>query len=47
MELSNPLELAKLGDANAIATLMNRHLQPKGITAQVALKDSCLPKNWV
>jgi hypothetical protein len=36
------LELAKQGNANAIATLMNRQLQPKGITAKAALKDGCL-----
>lgn len=38
----NILELAKQGDAQAIASLMNRQLQPKGITAKVALKDACL-----
>jgi hypothetical protein len=31
------LELAKRGDAKAIAVLINRSLQPKGITAQVSL----------
>ncbi|WP_292731597.1 DUF4429 domain-containing protein [Nostoc sp. JL31] len=36
------LELAKQGDAQAIASLMNRQLQPKGITVKVALKDACL-----
>lgn len=36
------LELARQGDANAIATLMNRQLQSKDITAKVVLKDSCL-----
>jgi len=36
------LDLAKQGDAQAIASLMNRHLQPKGITATVAFKDACL-----
>ena len=36
------LELAKQGNAKAIATLMNRQLQPKGITAKAALKDGCL-----
>ncbi|HEY9809455.1 MAG TPA: hypothetical protein V6D13_08935 [Halomicronema sp.] len=30
---TNPLELAKQGDPNAIAALLNRTLQPKGITA--------------
>jgi hypothetical protein len=38
----NLLELAKQGDARAIAALMNRQLQPKGITAKVSLKDGCL-----
>jgi hypothetical protein len=38
----NLLELAKQGNAQAIATLINRQLQPKGITAKAALKDGCL-----
>lgn len=38
----NTVELAKQGDTEAIASLMNRHLQPKGITATVTLKDACL-----
>jgi hypothetical protein len=38
----NILELAKQGDAKAIALLLNRQLQPKGITATAALKDGCL-----
>jgi hypothetical protein len=44
MTASKPtiLELAKQGDARAIAALMNRYLQPKGITATAALDDSCL-----
>ena len=42
MTQTNILELAKQGDIKAIAALMNRQLQPKGITAKVALKDSCL-----
>lgn len=36
------MELAKQGDAEAIASLMNRQLQPRCITAKVALKDACL-----
>jgi hypothetical protein len=36
------LELAKQGNAKAIATLMNHLLQPKGITAKAIVKDSCL-----
>ncbi|MDX2213370.1 MAG: hypothetical protein SFY66_08785 [Oculatellaceae cyanobacterium bins.114] len=38
----NLLELAKQGDATAIAALMNRHLQPKGVTATATLEDGCL-----
>src|SRR3712207_823046 len=36
------LELAKQGNAQAIAALINRQLQPKGVTAKAALKDGCL-----
>lgn len=32
MSQPNLLELAKQGDTKAIATLINRQLQPKGIT---------------
>ncbi|MBD0390444.1 MAG: hypothetical protein ICV54_29095 [Nostoc sp. C3-bin3] len=35
-------ELAKQGNPKAIATLMNRLLQPNGITAKAALKSGCL-----
>jgi uncharacterized protein (DUF697 family) len=42
MSQTNLLALAKQGDANAIAALMNRSLQPKGITAKVSRKDSFL-----
>ncbi|MFM6347785.1 MAG: hypothetical protein ACKPFK_21965, partial [Dolichospermum sp.] len=42
MTQDNLLALAKQGDVQAIASLMNRSLQPKGITAKVALKDACL-----
>jgi len=38
----NLLKSDKQGNANAIATLMNCQLQPQGITAKAALKDSCL-----
>lgn len=42
-EASPTLEdLAKQGDRNAIATLLNRKLQPNGVTAKVSLKDDCL-----
>ncbi|MGJ3248802.1 MAG: hypothetical protein ACFE0I_22355 [Elainellaceae cyanobacterium] len=33
------LDLARQGNARAIATLMNRHLQPKGITVKARLKN--------
>lgn len=36
------LEQAKHGDAKAIAALLNRHLQAKGIAAKAKLKGSCL-----
>ncbi|WP_375503344.1 hypothetical protein [uncultured Nostoc sp.] len=42
MTQPNILELAKQGDVQAIASLMNRHLHPKGINAQVAFQDTCL-----
>ena len=38
----NLQELAKQGDARAIAALINRSLQSKGITAKVNLQSSCL-----
>jgi len=36
----NPVELAKQGDVRAIAFLINRSLQPKGITARIILSVS-------
>ncbi|MEG4856087.1 hypothetical protein QUB75_01075 [Microcoleus sp. K1-B6] len=42
MTQQNILELAKQGDAKAIALLLNRQLQAKGITAAASLKDGCL-----
>jgi hypothetical protein len=42
MSQTNLLELAKQGDANAIASLMNRSLQPKGITAKLSLRNNLL-----
>ncbi|MEE3717167.1 hypothetical protein V2H45_10455 [Tumidithrix elongata RA019] len=36
------LELAKQGDAAAIAALINRSLQPKGIVAQASMERDCL-----
>lgn len=36
------LAQAKQGDVKAIASLLNRTLQPKGITAKASIKNSCL-----
>jgi pilus assembly protein FimV len=38
----NVLQLARQGDTDAIAALMNRHLQAKGITAHVTQHDQAL-----
>lgn len=42
MTQTNLLELAKQGDPQAIAILMNRSLQPRGMTADVELQGNCL-----
>lgn len=42
MSKPTPQELAKQGNARAIAANMNRWLQPKGITATAKREDSCL-----
>lgn len=42
MTSSSSLEQSRQGSTTAIAALINRHLQPKGITAKVALKNQCL-----
>lgn len=42
MTQANLVELAKQGNPKAIAALINRQLQPKGITAKVSLKQDCL-----
>ncbi|MEH2005705.1 hypothetical protein [Nostoc sp.] len=42
MTQPNLLELAKQGDAQAIASVINYLLKPKSITAKVILKDGCL-----
>lgn len=42
MTQSNPLEQAKKGDPQAIATLMNRSLQPKGMTATATRQGGVL-----
>jgi hypothetical protein len=35
-------ELAKQGDSNAIASLLNRAFEPKGVTAKAAIKNDSL-----
>jgi hypothetical protein len=42
MTQPNYLKLAKQGDTQAIGVLINRSLQPKGINAKIAFKNSCL-----
>ncbi|GAB4379886.1 MAG: hypothetical protein Kow00121_34960 [Elainellaceae cyanobacterium] len=42
MMQSDLLKLAQQGDAGAIALLLNRNLQPRGVTAKVALKENYL-----
>ncbi|EKQ68699.1 hypothetical protein OsccyDRAFT_3245 [Leptolyngbyaceae cyanobacterium JSC-12] len=42
MTQSNLLELAKGGNPQAIATLMNLVLEPKGVTAKATLRENCL-----
>ena len=42
MTQPNLNELAKQGNPNAIATLLNRSLQPQGISVKASLKDGCL-----
>lgn len=42
MSESNLLMLAKQGNAKAIAAMLNKSLQPKGVTAKVGVKDDCL-----
>lgn len=42
MVQSDLLKLARRGDPGAIGLLLNRKLQPRGITAKIALKDNCL-----
>jgi tetratricopeptide (TPR) repeat protein len=41
-EQPNLQQLAKQGNPKAIAALLNRSLQPKGITAKAAVKNGCL-----
>lgn len=42
MTQSDVLELAKQGNPQAIASLMNLVLQPKGVTVKASLQDRCL-----
>jgi len=42
MTESNLFELAKNGNPQAIASLMNQVLEPKGVVAKAQLEDSCL-----
>jgi hypothetical protein len=42
MTQGNLLPLAKQGDVKSISSLINHSLNPKGITAKVALKEGCL-----
>ncbi|UBF26025.1 type IV pilin-like G/H family protein [Kovacikia minuta CCNUW1] len=42
MTQPNLLEFAKQGDPEAIATLMNLALQPKGVTAEAEIRNNCL-----
>lgn len=42
MTQQNIPELAKQGNPSAIAALLNRSLQPQGITAKAILKEDCL-----
>ncbi|UBF24583.1 hypothetical protein K9N68_23270 [Kovacikia minuta CCNUW1] len=38
----NLLQLAREGDTNAISSLLNRSLKPKGISTKAALNNGCL-----
>lgn len=42
MVRSDLVKLAEQGDLGAIAQVLNRHLQPRGITAKILLRDQCL-----
>ncbi|PSB26533.1 type IV pilin-like G/H family protein [Stenomitos frigidus] len=42
MTQPNLLELAKQGEPEAIATLINLTLEPKGVVAKAAIEDDCL-----
>ncbi|MBE8971100.1 hypothetical protein IQ277_34350 [Nostocales cyanobacterium LEGE 12452] len=42
MTAINLLDQAKQGDTQAIVSLMNKALEPKGITVQISIKDDSL-----
>ncbi|OUL34914.1 hypothetical protein [Nostoc sp. 106C] len=42
MVLTNVLDLAKQGNADAIASLISYQMQSQGITAKVTLQDNCI-----
>ncbi|HEY9639216.1 MAG TPA: PrsW family glutamic-type intramembrane protease [Coleofasciculaceae cyanobacterium] len=42
MTQSDLLKLAQQGDPEAIARLLNRSLQPRGVTAKILIRDNCL-----
>ena len=42
LEFSDQVELAKQGEPQAISTLINVTLEPKGVTATAAIEDNCL-----
>ena len=42
MTMTDVTQLAREGDPRAIAALLNRSLQPKGVTAKAALSGTCL-----
>jgi len=42
MSQQNLLDLAKQGDIDAISTLINRNLNPKGITVKISKSANCL-----
>jgi RsiW-degrading membrane proteinase PrsW (M82 family) len=39
---SNLLKLAQLGDPETIARLLNRSLQPRGVSAKILIRENCL-----
>jgi hypothetical protein len=47
MAQGNIVELAKKGDASAIATLMNKSLRPKGVAAQAVRTGNFFFRNYL